>query len=116
MSVPDQYLGRLGLQSPLWSSLGLWGTLAWRIEGVPVRDLLGPSEGFRRPGYAVSVEPGLRVTRSSSTAFVSVPFAVYRNRVKSVPDENDAPIPTTLGNGDAAFADHLLLLGISRTF
>ena len=116
MSVPDQYLGRLGLQFPVWSSNGLWGTLAWRIEGVPARDLLGPSTGFRRPGYAVSVEPGLRVTRSSSTAFVSVPFAVYRNRVKSVPDETDAPIPTTLGNGDAAFADHLLLLGISRTF
>ena len=64
--------------------------------------------------HAVSVEPGLSVTPSSITAFVTVPVAVYRNRLKSVPDEIDDPILHTLGNGDAAFADYLFLLGISR--
>ena len=116
MSVPDQYLGRLGVQFPVWPKLELRGTLAGRIEGVPAHDLFGPSDGFRRPGYAVSIEPGLNVTRNANTLFLSVPWAVYRNRTTSVPDETDAPIPQTLGNGDAAFADYLLLLGYSRTF
>jgi hypothetical protein len=116
MSVPDQYLGRLGLQLPVWSSGGLWGTLAARIEGVPVHDLFGPSDGFRRPGYAVSLEPGLIFSRGSNTITAAVPVAMFRNRTKSVPDQIDDPIPRTLGNGDAAFADYFLLLGYSRSF
>jgi hypothetical protein len=116
MSVPDQYLGRLGIQLPVWPQRGFWGSVAARIEGVPAHDLLGPSTGFRRPGYAVSIEPGLLASYGSNTFSASVPVAVYRNRVKSVPDAMDAPIPQTLGNGDAAFADYLLLLGYSRSF
>ncbi len=115
MSVPDQYLGRLGVQLPVWSRV-VFASLAARIEGVPVHDLFGPGEGFRRPGYAVAIEPGLIVSHRPNTLFVSVPWAIYRNRLKSVPDEIDDPIPLTLGNGDAAFADYLLLVGYSRTF
>lgn len=116
MSVPDQYLGRLGVQVPVWPNRGLMGTLAGRIEGVPAHDLFGPSTGFRRPGYAVSIEPGILLSSGPSTFSVSVPFAIYRNRMKSVPDETDDPIPLTLGNGDAAFADRVWLLGYSRRF
>jgi hypothetical protein len=36
--------------------------------------------------------------------------------VKSTPDEMDDPIPQTLGNGDAAFADYFVLLGFSYRF
>jgi hypothetical protein len=36
MSVPDQYLGRLGVQFPVWPGQRLSGTVAARIEGVPV--------------------------------------------------------------------------------
>jgi hypothetical protein len=90
--------------------------LAARIEGVPAHDLLGPSDGFRRPGYALSVEPGLAWYRSSNALAVSVPIALRRDRTRSVPDEMDNPIPQTLGNGDAAFADWVLLVGFSRRF
>ena len=31
--------------------------LGGRLEGIPVHDLVGGSEGFRRPGYIVSAEP-----------------------------------------------------------
>ena len=72
-----------------------------------------PASGVRATR---SIEPGLIVSHQSNTFFVSVPVAVYRNRTGSVPDEIDDPIPPTLGNGDAAFADYLLLLGYSRTF
>ncbi len=116
MSVPDQYLGRFGIQFPIWSKLNLRGTLAARMEGVPVRDLFGPSTGFRRPGYAVAIEPGLSLSHRSNSFVVSVPYAIHRTRTKSVPDQLDEPIPLTLGNGDAGFADYLLLIGYSRTF
>lgn len=116
MSVADQYLGRLGIAVPVWSKRKLSGTLAARIEGVPVRDLFGPSTGFRRPGYAVSIEPGLVFSYGFNTVSVSVPFDIQRNRQKSVPDEIDHPITPRPGNGDAAFADYLLLIGYSRTF
>lgn len=116
MSVPDQYLGRLGITFPVWLERNLSGTLAARIEGVPVRDLFGPSTGFRRPGYAVSIEPSLIFSHKLNTFSVSVPYAIHRNRKKSVPDEIDHPIRLVLGNGDGAFADYLLLIGVSRRF
>jgi hypothetical protein len=75
-----------------------------------VRDLIGPSEGFRRPGYAVSVEPSLMYVHGKSAISLGVPFAVYRNRLVSVADEANGT------HGDAAFADYLILVGFSRRF
>ena len=77
---------------------------------MPVRDLIGKSDGFRRPGVAVSLEPGLIYTKGKNTWSFSVPVAVYRNRKKSVPDITDGR------HGDAAFADYLILVGYSRRF
>lgn len=110
MSIADQYVFRLGLSaSPAsWNrfSAGLGG----RIEGVPVHDLFGSSEGFRRPGYAVSVEPTFSLVRGSHTFSLAVPIAVQRNRQVSVPDlANDT-------HGDAAFADYVVMAGYSRRF
>jgi hypothetical protein len=83
---------------------------AGRIEGVPVRDIIGKSEGFRRPGYAISVEPGFLYSRGRDTWSISMPIAVERNRRRSVPDIADGR------HGDAAFADDLLIIGYSRRF
>ncbi|HEU4753583.1 MAG TPA: hypothetical protein VFU47_10790, partial [Armatimonadota bacterium] len=58
-SVPDQYLARAGVAVPVPKVKGLAVSLAARIEGVPVNDLFGGSDGFRRPGYSIFVEPGL---------------------------------------------------------
>lgn len=110
MSIADQYVFRAGvLISPeSWNrfSLGLGG----RIEGVPVHDLFGSSEGFRRPGYAVSIEPSLGWSHGPHTVSVAVPIAVQRNRQRSVPDLANGR------HGDAAFADWVLLAGYSRRF
>ncbi|HEX2607418.1 MAG TPA: hypothetical protein VHK91_08565, partial [Flavisolibacter sp.] len=54
MSVPDQYMARIGAsfsQQQFTFSGGV------RLEGLPAEDLIGGSDGFRRPGYVVSVEP-----------------------------------------------------------
>lgn len=81
-----------------------------RWEGVPVHDLIGSSAGFRRPGYAVSLEPSLSWAHGASSVYLSVPFAVYRNRLISVPGVADGT------HGDAAFAKYVVLLGYSHGF
>lgn len=103
MSVADQYLANVGVSTflPGESGLGVW--LGGRLEGVPADDLIGSSAGFRRPGYAVSVEPGMSYTRGAHSLSLAVPIAVYRNRVRSYSDELDGR------HGDAAFADYLVM-------
>jgi hypothetical protein len=54
MSVAGQYLARAIVVVPVRKVQGLAFSFGPRIEGVPVRDILGKSEGFRRPGYAIS--------------------------------------------------------------
>jgi hypothetical protein len=110
MSVADQYLARIGFSRPMPATRRFAYTMGWRIEGVPVRDLIGKSNGFRRPGYAMSLEPGVEYFRAKDTWAVSVPIAVRRNRKKSVPDIADGRW------GDAAFADYLITVGYSHRF
>jgi hypothetical protein len=110
MSVSDQYLVRLGFSRPVPHTRRFAYTVSWRDEGVPVRDLIGKSNGFRRPGYAMSVEPGVEYFRARDTWSVTVPVAVRRNRKKSVPDIADGKW------GDAAFADYLITVGYSHRF
>lgn len=110
MSIADQYVFRTGVVASPASWNGFSVGLGGRIEGVPVHDLFGSSEGFRRPGYAVSVEPTIGWTRGRHSVSLAVPIAVQRNRQRSVPDiRNDR-------HGDAAFADYLVLLGYWRSF
>jgi hypothetical protein len=111
MSVADQYLARIGCSysNPSWKGFSV--SLGGRVEGVPVEDLIGGSDGFRRPGYAVSVEPGVSYSKGPHTIALSVPIAEYRNRQRSVPDRM---VPGR--HGDAAFADYLILLGYWRKF
>ncbi|HJZ80392.1 MAG TPA: hypothetical protein VKD91_08600, partial [Pyrinomonadaceae bacterium] len=99
MSVSDQYLARLGISRPVPHTRRFAWTMSWRTEGVPVRDVFGKSNGFRRPGYAMSIEPGVEYFRARDTWSVTVPVAVRRNRKRSVPDFMDGR------SGDAAFAD-----------
>ena len=89
---------------------GLAVSLYGRMEGVPVRDIFGGSDGFRRPGYAVSIEPGLLFAVKDYTVSVSVPVALQRNRLRSTSDIKDNTW------GDAAFADYLWQFGISKRF
>lgn len=117
MSIGDQYLGRGGIQYVLVPSWGLTLSLGARIEGVPVEDLIGDTDGFRRPGYTVSIEPGISLTKGRFSAGVYAPVAMYRNREASVADERWGEI-TGLGTvpGDAAFADYVILVSVGMRF
>lgn len=110
MSIPDQYLVDGGVAYPFPHVRGLAWKAGLRYEGVKVKDLIGGSLGFRRPGYALSVEPGLQYERKRSTWTFNLPVAVQRNRKRSVPDQMQGTA------GDAAFADYILLVGYSRRF
>ena len=108
MSIADQYLVRTGIA---WFPGRGWGlSLGGRAEGVPVYDLLGSSRGFRRPGYAISAEPGVSWSKGAHTIAVQIPYALDRARLKSVPDRDNGRA------GDAAFADYLIIAGYSRKF
>src|SRR5688572_8422015 len=110
MSVADQYLVRGGISRAVPKIPGLVVTFGGRWEGVPVRDLLGESNGFRRPGYAISGDPGFLYARWGYVFSCTVPWAIERNRRRSVTD-----IANRI-HGDAAFADYALTLSFSRRF
>lgn len=125
MSVPDQYFARGGFSYTLVPKWGLSVSLAGRLEGVPVEDLLGGSDGFRRPGFAVSIDPGIQVTKGRYTFNLNVPFALYRNRERSLADQQAAAYrqahiaPGQVNNdvhGDAAFADYVVTASLSVRF
>ncbi|MBO0951149.1 hypothetical protein [Fibrella forsythiae] len=112
-SVADQFAARLGLSQSIRFVPGLAVMLGGRVEGVPAKDAFGGSNGFRRPGYIVSVEPGFSYMKGGYAAALSVPVAVYRNRTRSYADQLD---PLGLKHGDAAFADYLISFNVSRSF
>lgn len=112
-SVADQYALRVGVNTALWARHGILGSLGARIEGVPSKDIIGASDGFRRPGYIVSVDPSLTYLLGKVNLTLSVPVALYRNRVKSTYDLAD---PTGQRHGDAAFADYLINFTFSYRF
>lgn len=112
-SVADQFSARLGLSYVLLPQSNFVLNLGGRIEGVPAKDLIGDDQGFRRPGYVMSVEPGIFYAYKDAVLSLSVPVALYRNRVKSVYDLADA---TGKRHGDAAFADYLISTSVAYRF
>lgn len=112
MSVPDQFSLRGGIQFPVKN---FQFTAGGRFEGVPVRDVLGKSDGFRRPGYIVSIEPGVNFIHKNAFFSLNVPIALYRNRTRSVTDIQDST-PDNFRHGDAAFADYLINIGFGYRF
>jgi len=112
VSAADEYLLQAGFGYTVARIHGLTATGGLRKEGVPAHDLIGGSEGFRRPGYAVSLEPGVIYAMHGGHDLITanIDRAVYRNRIASVPDMQ-------LGqHGDAAFADWLWLASFQHRF
>jgi hypothetical protein len=109
-SISDQYLLEAGVAYPIQSLPGLTVTFGPRDEGVPARDLIGDSLGFRRPGFAISLEPGFQYARKRSLVTFEIGRAIYRDRTRSVPDVISG------GHGDAAFADWVWLASYSFRF
>lgn len=107
-SVADQYSARVGL---FISATEKWAfNLGGRVDGVPSTDLIGKSEGFRRPGYSVALEPGFSFLWGEVVFNAAVPVALYRNRIRSAQDK------IRNAHGDAAFADYLINASVAWAF
>ena len=104
-SIWDAYVARAGLHYAIWPSQGLALSLGGRIEGVPPEDLVGDTEGRRRPGYAISIEPGISWTYEKVSFNVTAPVAIYRNRQNYMGR-----------SGDAAFSDYVILSSVAYRF
>ena len=110
-SISDQYLLEGGIAHAVPRVKGLTFTFGPRMEGVPARNLFpGDNLGFRRPGFAISVEPGLQYARGGSVLTAQVARAFYRDRTVSVTDA------LTGTHGDAAFADYVWLASYAYRF
>ena len=101
-SVPDAYTMRGGANFTV-RDLVIWGGV--RLEGSPVHDVFGGSNGQRRAGYSVSVEPGINYKFGKSTIYLFVPLPVYRTMNQTVPDKE-------LGRPSrGGMTDYLIFLG-----
>ncbi|MBL6448848.1 transporter [Fulvivirga sp. 29W222] len=114
-AAPDQYAARLSMvyATPL-NGLGL--SVGGRMECVPVYDLIGGSDAYRRPGYAISVEPGLNYQLRNFLLTASIPVAIERNRTQSYLDKKRERETGEPRHGDAAFADYLINVGVVYRF
>jgi len=110
VSISDQYLVEAGVAVPIRKLRGLSVTAGPRWEGVPAKDLIGNNDGFRRPGYAVSMEAGFQYARGRQLFTGTVGKAILRDRTRSYPDRVYGT------HGDAAFADYLWLASYSVRF
>ena len=81
----------------------------WR--GCRSHDLFGDSDGFRRPGYAFSIEPGFSYSTAKNTVALAVPWpstATARRTCRDIEEGGEG--------GDAAFADYLILASYIHRF
>jgi hypothetical protein len=104
-TVNDSYIARVGVGYPIYALPGVSLSAAWRIEGVPETDLFGETTGFRRPGFFMSIEPGIIFSTQRATFAFSVPLRAYQY----VQDSLGAP-------RDSTFADHIILMSVSYRF
>ena len=84
LSVPDVFSIRIGA----YYNIKNWAFSAGiRNEGSPVYDLIGGSEGLRRPGHVFSVEPGFIYKMKKVSLYAYIPVTMNRKVSQSVPDK-----------------------------
>jgi hypothetical protein len=114
MAVPDQYSVRTGFSYAISEVVS--SSLGARFDCVPVKDLIGGNNGFRRPGNVLSIDPGISFMKNNFSLNLNLPIAVRRERPQSVTDKQTEAQTGTPRAGDAAFADYVLNFGITYRF
>lgn len=97
-TVSDQFAFRLGTSVGITHSIS--ASIAWRAEGVPRYDLLGRSDGFRRPGVEMYWEPGISYMAGSHSFSFNLPIGYYFNRFRN---------PYTGNPGDSTFPEYVAI-------
>ena len=112
-SVPDFYSIRVGgyiNAGKLSFSLGI------RDDGSPVHDLFGGSNGDRRAGHNISVEPGIIYKMKTANLYAYVPIIVGRRIEQNVPDKFVTQLTGVYTVSAGGAANYMLFAGISFKF
>ncbi len=96
-SSADQYLFQSGFVARPWRRHRKWPvpSLSYRVSGVPIHDVFGPSDGFRRPADIQFIEPGVTMTMGPQVVSFTFSILTYVD-VKPTPanpNVTDATIP-----------------------
>ncbi len=112
-SVPDVYSVRAGAAFSVLGDRGLSLSLGARVDGIPVRDLIGGGDEntIKRTSRITFAEPGLSYTRNRDTFTLSVPWRVNVNRTKSLTEQQPGALPNAGG-----FARYLVYASYARLF
>lgn len=108
-SVPDVYSAKIGAAFSVLPDQGLTMSLGGRLDGIPVRDLIGggDEDTIKRSSYIVYADPGLSLTRGGSNFTLSVPVRLQVNRQKSLLEQR------TNGRNGGGFAKYLIFASYS---
>jgi hypothetical protein len=104
-TVSDQFVARMGTSVGVTRHIA--ASIAWRVEGVPRYDLIGRSDGFRRPGVEMYWEPGVTVSGGRHAISFNVPIGYYYNRFTN---------PYTGTRGDSTFPEYVAIGTYSMRF
>ena len=76
-ATPDSYLCNAGVSAPVPHLKGFSLSLGSQIAGVPTFNVMTGSEGYRQPGYLVTLSPGLSLNTKFASYFIGVPVRVH---------------------------------------
>ena len=108
LSVPDVFSVRSGVAYDLVPSHGLSTNVGLRVDGIPLRDVIGGGDdGFRRPGYTLFLDPGVAMLIGRHAVTLNVPIRLRQDFSRSLIDrQRNLP-----GGGD--LARYLVFAGYS---
>ncbi len=109
-SVPDVYSARLGAAFSVLPDQRVTVSLGGRIDGIPVRDLIGGGDDstIKRASYVVFADPGLSLSLGRGTLTVSTPYRVKVNRQKSLLEQRTGALNA------GGFAKYLVFVAYSH--
>jgi hypothetical protein len=109
-SVPDIYSARAGAAFSVLPEQGLTMSLGARMDGIPLRDLIGGGDDdtIKRTSRVILVDPGVSLTRGKDNFTLSVPVRASVNRFKSLYESRT----NSLNAG--GFAKYLIFASYSR--
>ncbi len=107
-SVPDAYTMRAGANVAV-SNFTFW--FGVRREGTPVYDLIGESNGVRRAGTYMSIEPGINYRFKNTIVYTFAPIPFYRYADQTVPDRIRSELTGTRFASPGGYANYLIFIG-----
>lgn len=79
VSTPDSYLFNAGVAAPIPHLKRISFSFGGQVAGVPAWNVLTGTQGFRQPGYIVTILPGLAYNTNFASYSISVPVRMYAN-------------------------------------